>query len=194
MPIQDTDSANGTLVNNKVLIVGRTNSTTTGDTDGVEFKHNKGHGYSTRIGIDTDYTTADDKTTDKRRDSNLTLGSGDLVRSGGTGGNLKANRSLKRFFFSALKSTSDTTSNIYDLHGRLLQADGGNIKLVADASLPTTDNAGRLLNKTTASNQDGKNSDSSPGLNSYNDTVTYFTKISPNAVVTTQSLSLSTAK
>ena len=192
--LADTNSADGIQADNKVLITGRTNSTATGDTATVSVKHNKLQGYKTRIGIDTDYSTADDKTSDKRNDSNLTLGSGGLIRSGGTGGNLKANKSLKKFFFSALKSTSDTTSNIYDLHGRLLQATGGNIKLVADASLPTTDNSGRLVNKTNADNTDGKNNDASPGLASYNDTVTYYTKINPSATVTTQSLSLSTSK
>ena len=194
MPIHDTDSANGKLVNNKVIIVGRTNSTATAETANVQVKHNKGHGYKTRIGIDTDYTTADDSTSDKRRDSNLNLGSGDLVRSGGTGGNIKANKKLKRYFYSALQSTTDTTSNIYDLHGRLLQADGGNIKLVADSSLPTTDNSGRIVNKTDASATDGKDNDSSPGLNTYNDTVTYYTKINASATVKTQSLTLSTSK
>ena len=194
----DTDGSNGIAADNKVLIVGRTNSSTTADTATVAVKHNKEHGYTTKIGIDTDYSSADDLTIFRRRsegsNSNADLntkyfmGSKGLVRSGGTGGNVKAFKSYTKGK-AIFKNAADSTALALSAHGQLLYVDGGAIKA---RDFPVTMST-NVVRKTTAA-ANGPNADTAPGLNSYNDTVTYYTKINPSATVTTQQLSLSTSK
>ena len=57
MAIHDTNGANGLTVENKVLEIRRTNSSSTADTDKLNFTFNTTLGYKTRIGEDTDYTS-----------------------------------------------------------------------------------------------------------------------------------------
>lgn len=174
--------------NDKVLITRRTNSTATADTASIDFQHNTVQGYKNKIGIDTDYSTADDVTSDRRRDSNLAMGNKGLVRSGGTGGNVKAFKSYtpgKDIFETA----SSATTLAHGAYGQLLYVDGSNIKARMNPTAMTT-HAPRL----TAGGATGPNGDTSPGLNEYNDSVVYYTKINAGANVVTNTLSYSTAK
>ena len=178
--------------NDKVLITGRTNSTKTADTASISFKHDRTQGYKTRIGSDTDYSTADDSTADRRRDSNLKMGSQGLVRSGGTGGNVKEFKTYTEGKDIFTKST-DSTSLAIGAHGQLLYVDGGSIKAKMNNStslLSMSTNAPIL----TAGGGAGANGDTSPGLDSFNSSIVYYTKINAQAGVTTNTLSYSTSR
>ena len=193
MALKDTDGSSGIQADNKVIIVGRTNSTATADTADVAIKHNKGHGYKTKIGIDTDYSTADDATRDRRRDSAIdankfALGTKGLVRSGGTGGNVKAFKSYTKGK-DIFETAASATTLALGAHGQLLYVDGSNIKARMNPTTMTT----QQVYKTTATAV-GPNNDTAPGLNSYNDTVTYYTKINAQASVKTNNLTLSSSK
>jgi len=174
--------------NDKILLTGRTNSTATGDTPGISFKHNKLQGYKTRIGSDTDYTTADDSTSDRRNDSNLALGNKGLVRSGGTGGNVKAFKSYspgKDIFETATTSTALALS----AHGQLLYVDGGAIKARMNPTTMTT-HAPRLTN----GGATGPNGDTAAGLGSYNSSVVFYAMTQAAATVATRTVTHSSSK
>jgi hypothetical protein len=179
--------------NDKILITGRTNGTATSDTPSINFKHNKIHGYKTRIGIDTDYSTADDSGVHggagTRRSTNVLMGNKGLLRSGGTGGNVKSrtNYTQGRDIF---ETAATSTTLALGISGQLLYVSSGAIKARMNPVTMTT----HLVKLTSNGSGNGKDADTSPGLGTYNSSVVFYSKTSAAAGVATNTLTLSTSK
>jgi serine/threonine protein phosphatase PrpC len=195
MAIHDTNGANGLTVENKVLEIRRTNSSSTADTDKLNFTFNTTLGYKTRIGEDTDYTSADNKTVDIRRDSNTTLGN--RFQNGNIrGGQVKSFKNLKRPE-SKLEGSADTTTLILSADGQLIEVNSGTMRAVRNSNglfTPVTTTTHNVNRTDAASAATAANGDKAPGFNEFNDTVKYYARVNAAATTTTFSLSLSTAK
>ena len=168
--------------------ISRTNNTKTTDSRGITFNHDKTHGYLNHLGSDTDYSGDDDNTSDRRSDSNLLMGNQNLIRSGGTGGNVKEMTSYTKGKDSFVNA-SDSATIALGSQNQLLYVDGGTIKAYMNPSTTTT-NAPILTNGGGA----GGDGDTGAGLGSYNSGVTFYAMTSPGSGPSTYNVSLSNSK